>query len=49
MRLALTDERRDLITGVFVAVFVGTLAVAVAVWLVAAVVVGTAELVRMID
>ncbi len=41
-------EKRDLITGVFVSVFVGSLAALVALWLVTAVIVGTAEIVGRI-
>jgi hypothetical protein len=42
------QSRRDLIAGVFVAVFTGALAVLLALWLVAAVIVGTAELLGMV-
>ncbi len=42
-------EKRDLITGVFVSVFVGSFAALVALWLVAAVIVGTADLVGMVN
>jgi hypothetical protein len=42
-------DRRDMVTGVFIGVFTGVVAVLLAVWLVAAVVLGSVEIVRMID
>ncbi len=41
--------KRDLITGVFTIVFVGVFAAALALWLVAAVIVGTAHLIGMVE
>ena len=40
------QQRREMVTGVFVAVFVAALAALIALWLVAAVALGTIELVR---
>lgn len=42
------DRRRDMVTGVFVAVFTGAVATLIALWLLAAIVLGTLELARRI-